>query len=332
MATRYDTLADLLPIRADLDPQDAGEEPATSIRNREIVLALFRHERIGVSGLGAEDWMRRHAWPFPYTFGHTSQLDVVRKTFELPLLDSFVGVMQSAHKLEAEALSRPIGEPHRFSPKLSDLPDSPVDLAEAEDMWRTVERTLDDPALLQSFSPYLSAEQLRRSMEEAIGPIRQMMRRAGEVGARRAYAEAMGISAPDRDRRRLDQVGHESLFADRVRSVAHQILQIDDPATVNALVAAVRAEDCPGTWLSGALEAEIQRAEHNPDPGNAFDLEHTVHLPHVDVFTADKRIARYICQVLDRGGVPAALEGAPRPVAAPKDIDALRDAVISARE
>jgi len=324
---RYAALAELLPIRTYLNPQGSPDDQMTLLQDREVVLALLQKGHISVSGEHVEDWMRRYAIPFPHTLQSPVHLDTVRAAVESPMMGWIVRGMQSAHAKAAEALSRPLDQKHRPSPRLNNLPDAPISHTDLEQMMRIMEAGLNDPDFFRSLGPIVSPEQMKQSVEEAMGPIRQMMRRAGEVGPRAAYAELMGAGDPARDRRRLDRVGQESLLAERVRGVASSILGVDDPATVEAIASWIRVEDCPGTWLHNSLEAEIKRAEPQPDPGNAYDLEHSVHLPHVDVFTADKRIARYINQVLDRS-FPPSLQGVGRPVAVPKDLDALRRAII----
>ena len=327
---RYALLEALLPVRTQLPPNAEEGDSVTRMADREIVQALLRKGCISLSGEDVEGWMLRHATAFPHTIDHPSQLRDLRDGIESPLLGWFIGAMKSAHAMGAEALSREVDQKYQPSPRLRDLPDAPVPLEQLERMMRIMEEGLADANLLHRFAPFVSPEQMHHSMKTAMEPMRQMMRRAGEVGPRAAYAELMGTSEPERDPRRLDRVGQESLFSDRVRTLASTILGVADASTAESITRWARLEDCPGTWLRNALETEIAKAEPRPDAGNAYDLEHSVHLPHVDVFTADKRIARYMNQVIDRGGLPPTLEGVARPIAVSKDLLALQRAVIRA--
>lgn len=152
-----------------------------------------------------------------------------------------------------------------------------------------------------------------------------MIRRAGEVGIRQAYLETMGLQITPSDRRHLDIISNELLFRPNARSVVETLTTDTDLAS--RLAEMVTVEECPGFWLARAVSLEIRRAEPEPKPGNAYDLEHAMYAPYMDAIFADRRIAGYVNAVRKRAETIPVVADMPAAIATAACVEALTDAV-----
>ena len=223
----------------------------------------------------------------------------------------------------AQAEKRPVRTAYKRT-RVRDLPDSPVSAADTKYALESLEHILSSEAELSVLFPHLPVPIARDLLDQHVGPLRQMIARASDVGVQRAYLEAMGI-VDSHDKRYLDDVTFDLMFQHHVRS-ALELLQIPREL-VAAISQRVTVEDCPGFWLAHAVELEIRKAESEPASSNAYDLDHVMYAPYVDVFFSDKRIAGHINAVRKRQDTISSISRLPPAVATAARVDAISQAV-----
>jgi hypothetical protein len=228
----------------------------------------------------------------------------------------------------SKAGQRPKGEPYQRT-RVRELNSVPLTAEQAVAMKATFDNALSTALALRELNDKLPNDLTTELARQQAERIYRLVDRAAEVGMRTAYAEAMGLSGdPAEDNRYLDDVSVITTFAWQVANFARRVLKVDDDEFLQLMAEQVPVEACPGTWLSQAVDLEIRRNEHDPNPNNAYDLEHLSYLPYVDLFFADKRIAAYGKQVLQRPDLPAACRSLRPPTRVARVIGAIEDSLI----
>lgn len=325
-AARYSLLELLLPIRSDVVTREPVAERPVLLQSREVLRAL---EAQGVFRVQSEDpgvaaeWRRRHLEVLPENWNAPTDVAAAR-TFEDAIFGNIVLYMQSAMRTEADAQRRPRSEPYERT-KVRDLRKEPVSAPETQKALEAFEQVAVSDAEIAALFPFLPLPVARDLVARSREPLRRMIVRAGEVGIQQAYLEALGLTGVPGDKRYLDDVSDELVFQHHVRS-AIEILNAS--ADVAAQVAQrVSMEDCPGYWLARAVQLEIRRAEPEPEPSNAYDLDHVMYAPYVDAFFTDKRIAGYVNAVRKRPDTIASIAALPPAVATAARVEAIAEAV-----
>jgi hypothetical protein len=293
---------------------------------REIIRYLAAEGMVAVNGPSSEDWLRVHTQIFPESIESADHVSLIQ-SFEDEAFGNLVEIARSAIESETKAKTRAPGTKYERR-RVSDLIDAPLTTDQVEAGLQKFREAMEDDDLLRELYPLMTPDDARAGLHAFSEPLRRMMRRAGEIGMRGAYAEALGVQADlTRDRRPLDLVTQEAVFAESVRRTARQHLNRTDASEIEALVHRVSLRNCPGMWLARAVELKIRSAEPEPEISNAYDLDHVSHVPYVDLFFTDKRIANYIRQAIRDPAVPEVLRNYRGPVAVSDSIDAIEAAL-----
>jgi hypothetical protein len=322
---RYHLIGQLAPIRTDLTVRVTPVQWPVIIQEREVVRALVKNGKLGVVGDNSDEWMRQHTIIFPETIS-AGDVSRVFGSYEVATFGTIVSWMRSAVETSTRAETRPRGTPYKRI-ALKDLPQTPLPPSEVERGLKEFDSILaSDQSLTDLFSG-LDPQTARRILEENLEPLKKMIRRAGEVGIQRAYAEASGIESDfTTDRRTTDDVANETAFRQTIARIAQESWQLSEQ-DATAAAAALNPVDCPGWWLAMQVHREMRNAEAEPAPSNAYDLDHLFYYPYVDLFLTDKRVASYMRQVLRRPNCPASLRGAPELRSVARTVDAIEKVI-----
>lgn len=320
--SRYQLVSLLLPCTTDVPLKMPTSWRPIQFRGREILRALLARGVLQTTTSSAEQ-ARFYTDIFVADYTSADQMRGLQE-LESAELDRVLDMMQVALNLGADASAWQPGDTPRDA-KLSEFPEEPIPPAQIAETIANIEREMakhDIGALLKGL---LSPEEAARATELGLESVRSTLRRAGEVGLRRAYLEMLGLNVQGRRIKRVDQAVRESGFSRQVRETLTEHVS---PGTVDveAAVALLTLGDCPGYWLSEMVEREIRFAEPTPAASNAFDLLHVHYYPYVDVFFTDKRMAEYINRVRERSS-DARLTSKVPAVAVPDTIDAIQRAL-----
>jgi hypothetical protein len=257
------------------------------------------------------------------------------RVFEQQIFGEIVDFMTTAFASEAEARSRPRGQPFERT-RWSDVPNrklTPDEVMQARELMQAEFAKAElGIRQFQSFGDG-AIDEARASMEQMKALFFRMLDRAGEVGVQQAYLEAIGelVPAPTsspvampRKRAIVDDIGTDRLFASRVARVVRELFGGSEE-DAQAVIRNLALSDCPGQWLTRAVELEIQRNEWAPEAGNANDLQHLAFWPYVDVYLTDAAMGTYVTAVLRRDNVPQSVRrlGRPTPKWCAHSLDAI---------
>jgi hypothetical protein len=322
---RYHLIGQLAPVRTDLTVRVTPVQWPVIIQEREVVRALVKNGKLGVVGDNSHEWMRQHTTIFPDTIS-ASDVSRVLGSYEDATFGTLVSWMRSAVETSTRAETRPRGTPYKRT-ALKDLPQDPLQPSEVERGLKELDSILASDQSLTDLFVGLDPQTARRIVEEKLEPLKNMIRRAGEVGMQRAYAEASGIKSDfATDRRTTEEVANETAFRQTIARIAQESWQLSEQDAI-AAAAALNPVDCPGWWLAMQIHREMRFAEPEPTPSNAYDLDHLFYYPYVDLFFTDKRVATYIRQVLRRPNCPASLRNAPEPKSVARSVHAIETVI-----
>lgn len=181
----------------------------------------------------------------------------------------------------------------------------------------------DNPEFLR-FMELMPTEQRAALEQKTRQDMRELMTRMRTEGPRKVMADIAGADSTDKSVVR--QTVDEAMVRSRLK---HETLAIvsrfRDSSEAEAAANSIRLEDCPARWLSFQIEREIERAEPEAKPSNAYDSMHVSHLPYVDLLFTDKRISTYVEQVRRRHAAWPSWAQMGRAVRVSQSIDALID-------
>jgi hypothetical protein len=322
---RYRLLAQLAPIHTDLTVRAAPVQWPVIIQEREVVRALLERGMLRAVGDDSDEWLRQHTTIFPEVM-FTSEAGRVLGRYEDGAFGTMVSWMRSAVESSTKAETRPRGTAYTRV-ALKDLPQAPIPQAEVERGLKEFDDIMTSDQSLAEVFTHLDAETARKIMAEHLEPLKKMIRRAGEVGIQRAYAEASGIESDfSTDRRTTDEVANDTAFRQSVERMARESWHLSE-ADAHAAASALTPFDCPGWWLAMQVHREMRLAEPEPAPSNAYDLDHLAYYPYVDLFLADKRVASYMRQVLRRPKLPEVLQNSGEPRSVARTVDAIEKVI-----
>lgn len=324
---RYQLIQKLVPIRSHLPFPGRTRLEFDMVTMRELYLALTR-----LIGRQSEIEQYDRYWSgFPMVLT-SMEVRMIPLVSEIPIVRSFKSAFHHARRLGASAKSRPRDK--TYAPGLlrkipEDVPEN-VDLDSAlEELDRVFSENNDWASLVRNWDPAL-VETSKLNARDLMTDIVQRMR---EVGPRRALEESVDAEPKRDDKQTVEYLIDRKVLRQQVQSCAREYLGELEAATVVELESMIELECCLGTWLRHLVRLEMEREDPVNPVSNEYDLEHAVHLPYVDLFFSDKRIAHFVRQAQRRdpqlsiwsrvlppihvsasvGAISDALEGGPPP-------------------
>jgi hypothetical protein len=317
-AARYALFQDLAPVWLTLPVRDQVQGGSTLTR-REIRHAL------AARGLAkpSQTVPGRHGIVFVERVD-SNNVHVVQ-ALEGDELRRYIQLFHGAVSLAAEASRRP---PDAEPPgkRLRDIENRVPTPEQVQAIRDAVER--ETAQAFAGLGMDLPAEAREQALAQVRGQLDAFLTGAAQHGVQVALAQFLASAGAEPSARSpVQTLIHEHVFADEVRRTLLEDLGVTDEALLQQGVRQLKLAECPGTWLSREVSKSLAAAEHAPEPGSTYDLEHLGYLPYVDVLFADKRIAEFTRQVLRRDGLPQMLAGVRPPRAIPNSLDAIRGAL-----
>ncbi len=321
---RFEALKRLAPIRCDLPMNEAMLKAGlVNVQAREIFVAILRNgnrEPPALSDLG-----------FPRILDERD-VEELGQTFERDdLRQAFLTVEAVVSTWCRIVNQSPPGG--AAVTKLRDLPGTLPAGVGAEDVLQNIDGLTDrslralneaDPEQNELFERIAPGES-ETIRQEARAGLDELFREMVALGPRGAMAEKLRVDASDKAvlRQSVEELQARSALKEHVLRLLAQLCPTVDTTFAHWLAGQIQLEDCPGRWLSFQVGQEIRRAESSAKAGNEYDVWHLTYLPYVDLFFADKRIARYTEQVRQRHPEFRFWPQLSRPIAVEQSLDAL---------
>jgi len=291
---RYELIQKLIPIRSHLPFPGRTRLEFDLVMMRELYLALMR-----LLGRQSEIEQYDRYWAgFPMVLT-SIEVRLIPLVSEIPIVRSLKSAFHHARSLGASAKSRPRDEkyaPARLRKISEDVPEN-VDLDSAlQELDRVFSDDNDWAALVRNWDPALVEKSKQEARDLMIGFVQRMR----QVGPRRALEESVDAEPKRDDKQTVEYLIDRTVLRQQVQSCAREYLSELEPATVAELESKIELECCLGTWLRHLVRLEMEREDPVNPVSNEYDLEHVVHLPYVDVFFSDKRIAHFVRQAQRR--------------------------------
>ena len=322
-ASRLALLRQLLPLRTDAaSTLSVPRSPVTMPRPLSMGEREILHTLTTRSGAGTD--VKAYTDAFPTTLSSEHEPDV----FAVYEREQFGGLIDLVHEAVQGAV-----ESRAWTPevpykriKLRDLTDKCISADDLAAQERPIDAAIRDEGALARLGTSLPPGEVKKMVHAELDQLRRFYRRQSEIGVRAAYAEACGVIDMDAaGDRYLDDLTQEHIFRQEAAAVARDFLNKSPEAA--RLAASVPLETCPGRWLHHNVDLETKKAESNPIASNAYDLDHLVYMPYVDLFFADKRTTTYVEAVLRRPGVPESIAGLRRPVKVAQSATAIAEVI-----
>jgi hypothetical protein len=316
-ASRYGVIASLLPARFDMLLNT--EQPAlNALVDREIGVQVLHH-------LGRGEILQRvdRYWVgFPLTVESDEHIAMVREQLEGDMIGDVLDLFHSVLGLASGTNARDLGTPYARS-RLSSVPPQRPTADQIDQALSAIDSELEKLPFWEQAKGLPTEEQLADGLSTAREQLRGILLRAQEVGFHEALREG---DAHNQSRRNefFDVHLQNRSFSDSVRSIVSAVSKVTDHAAIDLATQGISRSNCPGLWLRDAVELELRKSKHRPEPNDWFDLDHLTHLPYVDLQFADREIATTTRQVLKRKDqLPAALQGVNPPVATEASLEAV---------
>jgi hypothetical protein len=317
-AARYALLRHLAPLWSTL-PVRTQVQGGTNLTRREIRHAL------AVAGLASPVQTIPGSRGLVFVERVEPQDVAAVQALEDGELRQYVQLFHDAVSLAAEASRRP----PRTKPSEKKLRDIENNIPLPKDVQAI--RDAVDRELSRSFAGIgrqLPAAARDQALARVRGCLDTFLNSALKDGVQMALTQVLSSAGAEVSvRAPIPVLVHEHVFADEVRRTLQEDIKVTDEGIILQAVKAVKLQDCPGTWLSREVSRSLTAAEHAPEAGSTYDLEHLGYVPYVDLLFSDKRIAEFTRQVLRRGDLPTTLSGVRPPRAIPNSVDAIRSAL-----
>ncbi|HZS57704.1 MAG TPA: hypothetical protein VFA43_00440 [Gemmatimonadaceae bacterium] len=244
------------------------------------------------------------------------------RAFHSSQYTSAASAVHAYNAAAATARTRPANTPYKRL-KFADLPLAPLAASQVAQGLQAIDSLIASPAQLAFQYPFLSEPmRLDRAAYE-----RAIVVGAATDGLERSIARAAGATG-SADKRYLDEYFFDLELKQTAEEVACATLGINAVTDVRSAIQSVTLLSCPGRWLKKHAELEWRKATPTPAGSDAFDFEHLLYFPYVDVFFCDKRTKVYADRALALQSCPAALQGKRSPITTSSDINAI-EAVIA---
>lgn len=269
----------------------------------------------------------RHWTAFPTDLPEAAVGTILRKMLTGKMRRVYTQ-FREAVKLESLALSRP-ATLKRVERRLRDLPSGAVPQDQVETARATMREAMESTEwqeeVLGRFVPEVrerAAEELHVWMENTFD---QMI----SAGPRETFAAAVNADLASELKRFTQDLVVQHVFRGIVEETVSDTLKLADPAALDAVIHAVKLEDCPGTWLRYQVQFELEKARSKWEPGATYDLLHLAHLPYVDLMFTDAEIAENTKKVLRRRPLPHRLANVLPPVSVAGTVEAIEHVLAS---
>ena len=212
------------------------------------------------------------------------------RSYDAPQFGQFTSAVYRSVEAMVDNLAQPAGTPYERL-RLSDLPDqhavSSQAVASSDKSAALLGVITDRDAAIAKMPPGALRDQLTTEVDA----LRNMHTRIAAAGLRQVWADLHGVAGDlSRDRRFLDDIAAERSFQQRAAFALSDVLHVE-PAYAVELAKRIPLTSCPGAWLSRQVDLEIRKGEASTDASSAYDLDHLVYFPYVDMFFSDVRIA-----------------------------------------
>ncbi len=303
---RRKTFQSLAPLVLDFPTEEVEPLGPRLLVGREIVRAYCELGILGGTGPNLVETITRWIDIFPGVLRTAEEIDQL-VIIEDPVLAHTSRFLRSALTTGARARVRPKEQQYE-RPRLSEIPEeypSDFDVATANEMFR---KALEDNSVwegIEQLLPAAAITQLKKLTEELGRDIIQTMT---DLGPRKGLESLLPIAdSSTSQKKHIDILIQESVFRKNVQEILRNFLNVTEESTIDSIAALVQIDQCPGTWLAGAVELQMAKATNTPVASDQLDIQHIAYLPYVDVLMTDKRIVEFTSQALRRKDCPSSL-------------------------
>lgn len=318
---RYSVIEDMVPVRAAFDLDPDTPQCLRTLLGREVLVAVCEHLQLGHK-LAQFD---RHWRGFPITVYNATSLRGAR-TFEDPDIRQATRTVNAMMDFVAKATARPEGTKYDRR-KARNLDVEPPSAEVCNDLVQEALRHLSSDEDIQRLFATLPPEAREEGMIKARDLLERNFRTMVDHGPLEGMAILMSARSEELRGMYTDEAAAQAVVRAQAGQLAAEIFNAASEDQLKKFQSMVSLDDCPGTWLRHKVEVELRKSVCRDVASSQFDLDHLEHMPYVDLFFCDKRMATYVRQVQRLERDSRIWDRARPPVAVPSSVEAIEDAV-----
>ena len=288
---RFEVLEDLVPFRFE-----------NKLMDKEFLLAFIEKKIIEPKLCGIDVFPQ----VFSQNISNTEDLALL-KGFDADFYRTIIDGFHTASGLSWDANTQGSQDKNEKLQRLADIQDIPMTPEMMKPIEDIIENMGDNPV----------SDMLRNFVEKA-----------NQTNVLDAFSEFIGVDSKDAKtlKNPVESLLKNFGFGLHLENFISGVLEVNDSEEIQRLKLLVNLKDCSGLWLSEQIKTQLVLAKDSK-ASNEKDLQHISHLPYVDVFLTDRRIASATTQVLRKKDLIESLRGITQPISISNNLAALEKAL-----